>query len=63
MADPGRAGRFFAASEAFFCAIMVSRRLGLLALIVLLDIPRPTRGAGSVFFGELGLLGSLLRSF
>jgi hypothetical protein len=62
IAEPGRAGRlFFVVNAAFFCAIRVSRRLGLLD-IVLLDIPRPGRG-GSAFLGEFGLFGSLVNSF
>lgn len=62
MADPGRTGRFFAAAkDAFFWASIVSRRLGLLEVIVLLD--KPARAGGSVFLGELGLWGSLFRSF
>lgn len=64
MAEPGRAGRFLAAS-ALFWASMASRRLGLLEVMVLLDRPRPGRtgGASADFLGELGLCGSLLRSF
>jgi hypothetical protein len=62
MAEPGLAGRFLVVRFALFCAIKVSRRLGLLDDMVLLERPRPGRGA-SLFFGELGLLGSLLRSF
>lgn len=60
MADPGRAGTFLAeAAIALFWPSMASRRLGLLAVAVLLDRPR----AASTFFGELGLLGSFWRSF
>jgi hypothetical protein len=62
MAEPGRAGRFLAARFALFWAIIVSLRLGFPADIVLFDRPKPGRGA-SPFLGELGLLGSLLRSF
>ena len=62
MAEPGLAGSFLASSVAFFCAIICSRKLDLLRLMVLLDRPRPGRAASS-FLGELGLLGSLFRSF
>jgi hypothetical protein len=62
MADPGRAGRFFVAIVAFFWAIMVSLRLGLLGPMVLFDSPRPGR-ADSTFWVGLGLLGSLFSSF
>ena len=53
MAEPGRAGRlFFACSVAFFWAIIVSRRLGLLDM-VLFESPIPGRGAASAFL-EIG---------
>jgi len=66
IADPGRGGRFRdAAIVAFFCAIIVSRKLGLLLPIVLLDRPRPgfARTLSTSLLGALGLLGSLSRSF
>lgn len=55
MADPGLAGRlFFTDRAAFFCAIMVSRKLGLLDMVLLLS-PRPGRAGGSAFLEALGL--------
>jgi hypothetical protein len=66
MAEPGRAGMFLvAAMAAFFCACIVSLRLGLDEVMVLLDRPSPGRpaGAASAFLGEFGLLGSFWRSF
>ena len=65
IAEPGRAGRLFLVARALFCAIIASRRLGLEAPIVLLDSPRPGRGAPpAVRLGEdEGLFGSFRRSF
>lgn len=63
MADPGRGGRFLPAMAAFFCASIVSRRLGLGGPMVLFDKPRPGRVVPSAFLGELGLCGSFLSSF
>jgi hypothetical protein len=60
MAEPGRAGRFRAARVAFFLATIVSLSVGF-PPIVLLDKPSPGL-AGVPFFGELGLLGSFLKS-
>jgi hypothetical protein len=63
MADPGRAGRFRVA-RAFFCASIASLKDGFeLVPIVLFERPIPGRAAGSVFLGELGLLGSFWSSF
>jgi hypothetical protein len=64
IADPGRAGRFFAANAAFLWATTASRRLGFPGPSVLLDIPRPGRAAvTSGLFGEFGLFGSFCNSF
>jgi hypothetical protein len=63
MADPGRAGRFRVA-RAFFCASIASLKDGFeLAPIVLFERPIPGRATGSIFLGELGLLGSFWSSF
>ena len=63
MADPGRGGRFLPAMAAFFCASIVSRRLGFDVDMVLFDKPSPGRTAPSAFLGEFGLCGSFLSSF
>lgn len=65
IAEPGRAGSFLASNVAFFWAIICSRILGLLLVMVLLERPKPGRveAGASPFFGELGLFGSLRRSF
>lgn len=64
MADPGREGSFLAASVAFFCAITVSLREGLLGPTVLLDSPDAGRVVGAApFGGAFGLFGSFCRSF
>src|SRR3954468_19749417 len=67
MAEPGRAGMFLvAAMAAFFCASIVSLRLGFDAVMVLLERPSPGRAVAaplSGFLGEFGLLGSFWSSF
>lgn len=62
MAEPGLGGRVLAASVAFFCAIIASRREGFELPKVLFDSPRPGLAGASAFFGELGLLGSFCKS-
>jgi hypothetical protein len=64
IAEPGRVGKVRVAAKAsFFFASIVSRSDGLPGPRVLFDKPIPGRTAVSVFFGELGLLGSFCNSF
>lgn len=60
IADPGRAGRFFVAIAAFFCASIVSLSDGFGGPVVLFEKPNPGRtpATTSGFLGEFGLSGA-----
>lgn len=62
IADPGLGGRFLELI-AFFWANIASLSEGFELVIVLLDRPKPGRGAGSDFLGELGFAGSFCSNF